>query len=256
MLGTTVLESSCPFSAPHIVINSPPPQNPWIPWYNAVNDPQDGCYLIVPSPRASYINMDEDVLESRSVISSATSAKFLPASGDDEEDIQADADYEDKDDLEVDQFESPSLLPSRLSSPCPETPTDDAATFLRGFFSVRRPDLIIDEDDVDDWDLALAVAKNALGRHHHHHDSASIFRVSLPVIEEVDIAVEVSSPRLTLMQVPAAFMDEDDGLPPFDGWYLGASRNAQCQPLLSLDIPLECAGDSFLMLLLPLDLCC
>ncbi len=87
--------------------------------------------------------------------------------------------------------------------------------------------------------LALAVAKNALGRHHHHHDSAFIFRVSLPVIEEVDIAVEVSSPRLTLMQVPAAFMDEDDGLPPFDGWYLGASRNAQCQPLLSLDIPLE-----------------
>jgi len=250
MLGATVLESSCPFVAPHIIINSPPPQNPWIPWHNALNDPQDGRYLIVPSSRVNYINMDEDEgeeVESRSVIPSATSLKFF----DDEEDIddtQADEDYEDEDyededyededyedDLEVDHFESPSPPPSRPSSPGPETPTNDAVTFLRGVFSVRRHNFLIDEDDENDRAMALAIAKNAVERQYLHHDSASLLHVSLPLTEEdspLDVAVEEFSPRPNLLQMPTTFMDEDDGLPPFDDWYLGASHNVQTPTLV------------------------
>jgi len=233
MLGATVLESSCPFVAPHIIINSPPPQNPWIPWHNALNDPQDGRYLVVPSSRVNYINMDEDEgedVESRSVISSATSLKFFLASDDDEEDI--DDIQADEDDLEVDHFESLNPPPS---PPDPETPINDAVTFLRGVFSVRRHNFLIDEDDENDRAVALAIAKNAAERQFLHHNSAFLLHTSLPLIEEdspLDVAVEGSSPRSNLMQMPTAFMDEDDGLPPFDDWYLRALHNMQTPTLV------------------------
>ncbi|KXN92301.1 hypothetical protein AN958_08532, partial [Leucoagaricus sp. SymC.cos] len=155
ILGSTLLESSCPFIAPHILISSPPPQNPWIPWHNAVNDPQDGRYLIVPSPRVNYINMDEDEGEE----------------------------------------------PERI------------------WTTVRRPNFVIDEDDEDDRALALAIAKNAVEEYYQH--SASLLRVSLPVIEEEDsLDVEGFSPRPSI-QVAAT--DEADELPPLDDWYLGVS---------------------------------
>jgi hypothetical protein len=58
-LGTTIIDSVNPFIAPHIIINAPPPQDPWVPWGNATNDPQDmgyGRYLTVPSRSLNYIN--------------------------------------------------------------------------------------------------------------------------------------------------------------------------------------------------------
>ncbi|KAF5363472.1 hypothetical protein D9756_000172 [Leucocoprinus leucothites] len=244
MPGATVLESSCPFVAPHILISSPPPQNPWIPWHNAVNDPQDGRYLTVPSSRVNYINSGEDEGEEpepRYATSSAASSRFFLGSGDDEEeeddDVQIeDADYEVEDELEVDHSESPPL--SRPSSPGPETPTDDT-TFLRGFFSVRRPSFVIDEDDEDDRALALAIAKNAVDEYYHH--SASMLRVSLPVIEEedspLDGVMEGFSPKPSLMQpvhlAAAVATDEDDDLPPLDGWYLGGPHNVRTRTLVS-----------------------
>ena len=58
-LGTTIIDSVCPFLAPHIIINAPPPQNPWIAWENATNDPQDrgyGRFLIVPTHSVTLVN--------------------------------------------------------------------------------------------------------------------------------------------------------------------------------------------------------
>lgn len=168
--------------------------------------------------------MDEDEGEASGctrTTSSATSSRFFLASDDDEEedDIPEDADYEVEDeDLEVDHSESPP--PSRPGSPGPETPTDDTS-FLRGFFSVRRPSFVIDEDDEDDRALALAIAKNAVEEYYLH--SASLLRVSLPVIEEEDsLDVEGFSPRHSIQVVTAT--DEDEDLPPLDDWYMGASR--------------------------------
>ncbi|KAF9448249.1 hypothetical protein P691DRAFT_58848 [Macrolepiota fuliginosa MF-IS2] len=214
MLGCTVLESSCPFTAPHIIINSPPPQNPWIPWHNAVNDPQDGRYLVVPSSRVNFVNMGEE--EPEFTTSSAASSKFFFASDEEEDDdIREDADYEeDEDDLDVDHPESPPA--SRPASPGPETPTDDSMS-LRGFFSMRRPSFVIDEDDEDDRALALAIAKTAVEEYYH---SASLLRVSLPVIEEEDsLDAEGFSPAPSI-HLP---LDENGDLPPLDNWYLGAS---------------------------------
>jgi len=59
LLGTTIIDSHCPFRVPHIIINAPPPQDLWTPWNNATNDPQDhgyGRFLIVPSPSVEVIN--------------------------------------------------------------------------------------------------------------------------------------------------------------------------------------------------------
>ncbi|KAM6496074.1 hypothetical protein JOM56_008780 [Amanita muscaria] len=60
--GTIVIESPSPFSVPHIIINEPPPQDPWIPWHNATNSPQDhgfGRYLVVLHRMVLYTNTPE-----------------------------------------------------------------------------------------------------------------------------------------------------------------------------------------------------
>lgn len=62
-MGTTIIDSIHPFTVPHIIISSPPPQDPRIPWSNATNDPQDaghGRFLTVPSSRSVYINCPDD----------------------------------------------------------------------------------------------------------------------------------------------------------------------------------------------------
>lgn len=54
-----VFESPEPFTAPHIILSTTPPQDPWIPYLTATNDPQDcgfGRYLVVPSRNVSFIN--------------------------------------------------------------------------------------------------------------------------------------------------------------------------------------------------------
>jgi hypothetical protein len=49
--GTTVVESPSPLLAPHLVINEPPPADPWVWWANVPPQPQDarfGASLTVP----------------------------------------------------------------------------------------------------------------------------------------------------------------------------------------------------------------
>jgi hypothetical protein len=49
--GTLILDSPTPSTTPHIVINAPPPQPPWIAWANRAPGPQDargGYSLCVP----------------------------------------------------------------------------------------------------------------------------------------------------------------------------------------------------------------
>ncbi|KAF9439859.1 hypothetical protein P691DRAFT_232308 [Macrolepiota fuliginosa MF-IS2] len=102
MLGCTVLESSCSFTTSHIIINSPPPRNPWILWHTTVNDPQDGRYVVVPSLRINFANMGEEEPE---FTTPSTASKFFASNEEEDDDIREDADYEeDEDDLEVDRL--------------------------------------------------------------------------------------------------------------------------------------------------------
>lgn len=101
---TIILDSPCPFVAPHIIISPPPPQNPWNPWENATNDPQDcgyGRYLVVPSRSVQFIN--QPVWEPTDTSSSST--------------------WDDDADL--------SESESRPESPEPETPVDEEDTLSK-----------------------------------------------------------------------------------------------------------------------------
>jgi hypothetical protein len=111
LLGTTIIDSHSPFRVPHIIINAPPPQDLWIPWNNATNDPQDHGYgrlLIVPSPSVGVINAS---VEDWEVYSSSDSS----AAG-----------------STVDPSES-----SQTGTPMPETPMDDVDL---SFFIARPGD--------------------------------------------------------------------------------------------------------------------
>jgi len=111
LLGTTIIDSHCPFRVPHIIINAPPPPHPWISLNNATSDPQDhgyGQFLTVPSLSVSVIN--------------------APAEGW-EDDISSDSSS-----LIMDLSESIS----RPSTPLPETPIDDNLEF---FFSQPGEDI-------------------------------------------------------------------------------------------------------------------
>ena len=103
-----VIDTICPLIAPHIIITEPPPEDPWIAWSNATNNPQDfgyGKYLAVPSRSVSFVNL-------------------LP-------------DHEGR----VDVFESPDLIeaPSPVDTPAPGTPASDDG-FL-GRFGYDEPEI-------------------------------------------------------------------------------------------------------------------
>ncbi|KAG2013309.1 hypothetical protein CC2G_010236 [Coprinopsis cinerea AmutBmut pab1-1] len=58
--GVVLFESQNPFAAPHIMLYTPPQEDPWISHSNALNDPQDGGfgrYLVVPSRLVNFINV-------------------------------------------------------------------------------------------------------------------------------------------------------------------------------------------------------
>lgn len=64
--NTIILESLNPLHVPHIVINTAPPENPWVSYMNAACDPQDcgyGQLLVVPASCVTYINYDQDDVE-------------------------------------------------------------------------------------------------------------------------------------------------------------------------------------------------
>lgn len=106
LLGTTIIDSHCPFRVPHIMINAPPPQDPWVPWNNATNNPQDHGYgncLIVPCSSVGVINTHV----------AGDCLSFI-------------------DDWTVDPSEN-----SQCGTPTPETPVDDEDL---SFFFVRPGD--------------------------------------------------------------------------------------------------------------------
>ncbi|OCH94340.1 hypothetical protein OBBRIDRAFT_789472 [Obba rivulosa] len=67
-LGSTVIDSHKPCSIPHIVIQEPPPQDPWVLDMSYTPSPQDfgfGYYLTVPSSTVDYINCGADPEEEK-----------------------------------------------------------------------------------------------------------------------------------------------------------------------------------------------
>jgi hypothetical protein len=64
------LGAASELSVPLIIITEPPPEDHWIAWNNATNNPQDfgyGRYLTVPSRSVSFVNFwpDEAEMEER-----------------------------------------------------------------------------------------------------------------------------------------------------------------------------------------------
>jgi hypothetical protein len=109
---------------PHIIINTPPPEDPWVLWNNATNDPQDhgyGSFLIVPSPSVGVINTTVEYWEADSLSDSSPGGQTG---------------------LTVDLSES-----SRSGTPAPGTPMSDVNYNV----FVVRPEADID-GDMDSFD--------------------------------------------------------------------------------------------------------
>ncbi|KAG1892200.1 hypothetical protein F4604DRAFT_14714 [Suillus subluteus] len=64
--GVSIIESDCPFRAPHIVIIAAEPHDPWISWSNRVDD-QDYEYLTVYPKRSSTPPINSTSLTTASV---------------------------------------------------------------------------------------------------------------------------------------------------------------------------------------------
>jgi len=58
--GTVIIDSPCPLTAPHIIINEAPPPNPWVRWQNARDGPQDRRYLTVPAQSSAALVSEPD----------------------------------------------------------------------------------------------------------------------------------------------------------------------------------------------------
>ena len=164
--GNTVLDSVCPLVAPHIIITEPPPQDPWIAYNNATNDPQDcafGNRLVVPSRLVSYVNdyANDD------------SSKFH----------HGDANLTN---------EEASVSPA--DTPAPGTP------IFEGYDDSSDPFLhrLEYDDELGDTIQALDVHYSACG---------------------MDLEDLMTRPTCDIFAYEDD-EDEDDGLPPFDDWYL------------------------------------
>lgn len=64
--GTLIIDSTTPFTTPHIVITEPPiwDYNPYVNMHNSTLSPQDaewGQSLVVPSPVVDFVNLPEDI---------------------------------------------------------------------------------------------------------------------------------------------------------------------------------------------------
>jgi hypothetical protein len=121
--GTTVLDSIAPLRTPHIVINEPPPANPWVGFFNIPSDPQDaafGARLTVPWPRV--VNAVPDVYEEYA------DEPDVPELWMGEDSLAAisvsDTNADDTGD-ESDASEDVSDCESRPDTPGPDTPLDE-----------------------------------------------------------------------------------------------------------------------------------
>jgi hypothetical protein len=188
--GVAIIDSPNPFSVPHIMIWSPPPQDPWIHYSTATNDPQDGGFgqfLVVPSRSVSFINMSPTQYPTFDSI----------------------LDYDDHDDGCSDTFSEPD-------TPEPRTPIDlvDEQRYLPWEHSARYDD---DEDENDrygSWDNSDTQHENLCSQSWERSESA--------ITEEENQEI----PDRPSKHIFYFDDEEEEDLPPLDDWYLSvASRN-------------------------------
>ena len=188
--GTIVIESPSPFSIPHIIINEPPPQDPWIVWHNATTSPQDhgfGRYLTVPHRLVWYTN----VLD-------GTDDYWAPSFP--------------SQPLQAEQFdlEDADVSGSSSSESEPDTPDPDSL----------MDDLLLDENGRDFHDLEIQ-DRGTINVFDSCDDSpwSGIINRYSPKVS----APEIADSKLKSLILTC---DEEDALPPFDNWYQSvASRS-------------------------------
>ncbi|KAF8622171.1 hypothetical protein AX15_007286 [Amanita polypyramis BW_CC] len=190
--GTIVIESPTPFSVPHIIINEPPPQDPWIAWCNATTSPQDhgfGRYLTVPHRLVWYTSIPDG---SDDYWGSPFPSPLLQA--------------------EQFDFEDVDISGSSSSESEPGTPDPDSS--MDGF--------LLDEDGRDFLNSEMQDGEN-INFFDSCDDSPWIGlinrysgKATAPMPD--DSRSEIKSPILTY--------GKEDDLPPFDDWYQSvATRN-------------------------------
>lgn len=212
--GSIVLESPSPFTVPHIIINTPPPCDPWVAYRNTTSNPQDcgwGQYLIVPTQYVDFINISEKQMrygygEARAEIECQHSA-----------DTESSAD-----DSDTDLFESDaaSCASSRPSSPGPPTPRCIDDHLFK--FTMQVADSSDESEDEDE--------ERSLYRLDHEGQGLPSFWTSsqYPVttgIESRDAPYGLKLLTDFIFEEDAE--DSEDGPPPFDAWYTGLSARAQ-----------------------------
>ncbi|KAF5387756.1 hypothetical protein D9615_000615 [Tricholomella constricta] len=179
LLGTIILDSICPFLAPHIIINAPPPQAAELTENNATPYKQDAAFgqrLIVPSYSIEIVNAIEDWDYSSSY-------------------------GEDEASSDVDLLASERDSPSRPGTPVPGTPMDDDDDDHR-FFYMR-----LGEDDHDGSNESLSMETGS--------GYASVYGLD----SQGDVEVGAGDLKLQAKSRPMFFIDEDeDELPSLDGW--------------------------------------
>ncbi|KAF8639654.1 hypothetical protein AX17_000919 [Amanita inopinata Kibby_2008] len=196
--GTTVIESPSPFSVPHIIINEPPPQDPWVIWHNTTTNPQDygsGRYLVVPYRMVLYTNSPDGAED-------YWGSPFPPRHESQVEQLQEYTDV-----MDIGPVDSPS--DSEPSTPCPSTPLDElmAGGTDYGFFSdedsfVPRHSTSVDPRDGFMWNEAENDWVGAIAR---KIPSSGILS-----------NVECTGLGQASLVIPDG---EQDELPPFDEWY-------------------------------------
>ncbi|KAH0587851.1 hypothetical protein H2248_006606 [Termitomyces sp. 'cryptogamus'] len=181
ILGATILDSICPFLAPHIVINSPPPQPYHLTENNFTPYTQDAAFgdrLVV---EAYYINIVNEA-EEPGHDPYPSSTKII----NNWEDLSSYGSST------VDLLEG--VFNSRPGSPLPDTPVDDDDD--RYFYFARNDDEESKEDD-------LAIRP----------DYRSIYGINPPI--QADLHAE----KFQTTSRPMFYIEEDDDeLPSLDDW--------------------------------------
>ena len=181
MFGATILDSICPFIAPHIVINSPPPQPYHLTENNATPYTQDAAFgdrLVV---EAYHINIINEAEGSGHDTSPSNAGTF---------DIWEDQPYYGS--SSVDLVES--VTDSRPGSPFPETPLDDDDD--RYFYFAQD-----DDEELEENSLAI------------RPDSQSIYGVNSPIHADFH-AVKSQTTSRSMFYIE----EDDDELPSLDDW--------------------------------------
>ncbi|KAG5654613.1 hypothetical protein H0H81_011588 [Sphagnurus paluster] len=196
LLGTTIIDSVCPFRAPHIIINAPPPQPPQITECNATPYAQDAAFgqrLIVRSCSTEIVNAADDWDQYASSYDS-----------DDDGDAFSDADQDSADPLVSDDGFS------RPGTPAPGTPVDEDDD--HDFFYARHG------DDGHDHDNMRMHTTPTTGYASYGYG----YRTSHAAVVEAVLVVASAQGKFAEFQAtsrPMFFIEEDeDELPSLDDW--------------------------------------